>query len=391
MPWQELRPMDQRVLFVADYLRESYSFTDLCDRFGVSRKTGYKWVERYRQEGVVGLYERSRRPRHSPLQTPYAIRQAIVELRTKTRITPGAKKIHKLLSKRFPTTPTPSLTTIYSILHQEGLVKQHKRRRRVSPYPHSLKSAYDSNELWSVDFKGQLKLGDGHWCYPLTIMDHHSRYLCCCHGLDSTRTAGTQKAFIRTFREYGMPARIRSDNGVPFATSATGGLSRLSVWWIKLGIIPERIKPGKPQQNGRHERMHRTLKQATAKPPARSMRAQQRRFAEFCKEYNDERPHESLGQEPPGTVYTPSSRAYPDKLAELEYPDYMEVRKVSNNGTVYWGNGQVYVSYLLHNEPVGMEQVGDGEWDIYFGPIRLGSFNERNKKGHSVNYWSVKV
>ena len=242
-----------------------------------------------------------------------------------------------------------------------------------------------------MDYKGQFKLGNGQWCYPLTVMDHHSRYLCACDALKGPRLNDTQRVFKRVFREYGLPARIRSDNGVPFASTARGGLSQLSLWWIRLGILPERIEPGKPQQNGRHERMHRTLKQAVTRPPSPSLRSQQRRFNAFCQEYNDERPHEALYQQTPASQYTSSPRAYPECLPELYYPDYFEVRKVSTNGAVYWCNKMVYVSHLLKDENVGLEEVDEGLWQVYFGPVTIGRFNERDIKGHTVPYLTVKV
>jgi len=222
-------------------------------------------------------------------------------------------------------------------------------------------------------------------------MDHHSRYLLNCKGLDGTGFHAAKQQFIHLFREYGLPERIRTDNGVPFAARTAGGLSRLSIWWIRLGILPERIKPGRPQQNGRHERMHRTLKKATAKPPAGSFRAQQQRFDQFIQEYNELRPHESLHQQTPASWYTASPRPYPESLPVLTYPAYYQVYTVKNNGVVYSHNGQIYVSHVLEGEQVGMEEVDDGVWDIYFGPIRLGYYDIREKKGKGTPYWTIKV
>lgn len=392
MPWRELKPMDQKVLFIADYLRQKdHPFSVLCARYGISRKTGYKWVERYERQGVEGLEEQSRRPHQCPHQTPYRLRQAIIELRTQGRSNPGSKKIRSLLSQRYPHAVVPSKTTIHTILKQAGLIKRSKRKQRVSPYAEPFAPVHEPNELWSADFKGQFKLANGRWCYPLTVMDHDSRYLLGCEGMAGTMFIKTQQSFTHLFKEYGLPRRIRTDNGVPFASRATAGLSRLSVWWIRLGILPERIAPGKPQQNGRHERMHRTLKQNTTKPPAPSMQVQQRRFESFQQEYNHERPHEALQQQPPASCYQSSSRAWPGKLPELVYPDYFDVRKVRSSGVVYWHNGQVYVSHLLGGEWVGMDEMEEGMWEIYYGPIRLGVFDERNGKGQNNKYWSVKV
>lgn len=391
MPWKEVKPMEQKVLFIADYLREVSSFTELCAYYGISRKTGYKWIHRYQQLGMDGLVEQSRSPTTCPTKTPYRIQQAIIELRQQFQTRPGAKKLRVLLAKRYPDEVIPSKSTIYNILSRAGLVQARRRRRRVTPYAQPFAAVKQVNGLWSVDYKGQFKLGNGQWCYPLTVMDHQSRYLCGCEALKGTRLKETQAAFIHLFRQYGLPERIRSDNGVPFASTARGGLSRLSLWWIKLGILPERIEPGKPQQNGRHERMHLTLKEAATRPPSANMKAQQRRLDSFRAEYNEQRPHEALGQKTPASCYSPSLRPYPKHLPKLHYPDYFEVRKVSSNGVVYWHNKMVYVSHLLKGEPVGLEQVDDGIWNVYFGPITLGRFDERDIKGKTVPYITVKV
>jgi len=391
MPWQEVTPMEQKLLFVADAIKNLESFTTLCQRYGISRKTGYKWLARYESQGMAGLAEQSRRPKGHPHQTPPTIRQAIIELRNKVRSTPGAKKIRGLLVARYPNEDIPSETTIYNILKHEGLIKERRKRRRVSPYPQPFAPVRSPNELWSTDYKGQFKLGNGRWCYPLTVMDHASRFLIGCQGLEGPRFKPTQAAFIRLFREYGLPGRIRSDNGVPFATTAAGGLSRLAIWWIRLGVWPERIEPGKPQQNGRHERMHRTLKQEATKPASNSLRTQQRRFDSFRQTYNDERLHEALGQQTPRSHYSESLRPYPEVLPEMIYPDYLEIRQVQGSGVINWRGRMVYVGHLLHREQVALEEVDDGVWDVYFGPVRLGGFDERNVKGNQVPYLTIKV
>lgn len=392
MPWKEVNPMQQRVLFIADYLREVSSLTDLCSYYGISRKTGYKWVHRFEQSGVDGLAEQPRRPITCPTQTPYPIQQAIIELRQQFQCTPGAKKLQALLARRYPNEVIPSTSTIYNILNRAGLVKSRQRKRRVSPYPQPFAPVKEVNELWSVDYKGQFKLGSGQWCYPLTVMDHKSRYLCGCRALNGPRLKDTQAAFVRLFKTYGLPRRIRSDNGVPFASIARGGLSQLSLWWIKLGILPERIEPGKPQQNGRHERMHRTLKQAATRPPSGTMRSQQKRFDRFSEEYNYQRPHEALQQMTPASLYTNSTREYPKQIPRPFYPDYFEVRKVSMSGVLYWKNKLVYISHLLKDEYVGMEEVDNGIWHVYFGPVKLGHFDEREFKSDKArDYISIKV
>jgi putative transposase len=247
MPWKDLRPMDERVLFVSDFLRKLYSFSELCNRYGVSRKTGYKWVQRYHDAGVEGLGERSRRPLSPPAERPYAIRQAIIELRGSCRDEMGPKKIQARLRDRYPDQIAPSCTTIYDVLKKAGLIEPRRTRRRVAPGGGVRDGVQVPNGLWSVDFKGQFLTADRRWCYPLTVMDHASRYLLGCRALLGTRTAQTRVAFKRSFRDFGLPERIRSDNGVPFATLAIAGLSRLSIWWIRLGIALERIVPGQPQ------------------------------------------------------------------------------------------------------------------------------------------------
>ena len=294
MPWKNERPMDQRLLFVADHMRELYKFNELCSRYGVSRKTG-KWVEHYERDGVEGLEERTRRPLTQPTQLPYAMRQSIIELRGSRRTELGPEdtgSIARAVSNRSP----PSRTTIYNVLKRAGLIPSRRTRRRVSPGAVVVDGINTPNGLWSADFKGQFLTNDARWCYPLTVMDHASRYVLGCHGLPSTRGLPARAVFERLFRHYGLPERMRTDNGVPFASLGTGGLSRLSIWWIRLGIVPERIIPGRTPQNGRHERMHRTLKRAVTQPPAMNLRAQQRRFNAFCHHYNTERPHEALEQ-----------------------------------------------------------------------------------------------
>ena len=241
MPWKEVNPMQQRVLFMADYLRQMSSFSDLCTDYGISRKTGYKWVSRFESGGIEGLGERSSRPAHSPVKTPYRIEQRIIELRQRFKTKPGAKKLQILLGRQYPNEEIPSKSTIYNILNRCGLIETRRRRRRVSLYPQPFAPVKQINELWSVDYKGQFKLRDGQWCYPLTVMDHQSRYLCGCDALKGPRLKETKTSFVQLFRTYGLPQRIRSDNGVPFATTACAGLSRLSMWWIRLGIPVRRL------------------------------------------------------------------------------------------------------------------------------------------------------
>lgn len=390
MPWKEVRPMDERVLFIADYLRKSNNFSQLCERYGISRKTGYKWVERYRATGADGLIERSRRPHRAGQETPYAIRQAILELRDQ-RDPSGPKKLQALLAQRFDEDAVPSKTTIYNILRRAGKIEPQRRAKCIKASPAKLRPASEPNELWSADYKGQFKTRDGAWCYPLTVMDHASRYLLGCQGLPGTRFEETRAVFERLFREYGLPERIRTDNGVPFASLGVGNLSRLSVWWIRLGIRPERIEPGQPQQNGRHERMHRTLKRSLDIPLAADLPTQQRQLDDFRRHYNDQRPHEGLAQRPPAQCYAPSPRPYPRRLPGLEYPSYFHSGRVSRNGVVYWRALRIYIGYLLAGEWIGIEAIGDGVWDVYFGPVHLGQFDERLPSGRQGDYLSLRV
>ncbi|MBD3652328.1 IS481 family transposase [Kangiella sp.] len=391
MPWNELKPMDQRIHFISGYLNGNRSFSQLCQSFGISRKTGYKWVRRYQELGVEGLVERSRRPHSHSRALPRTIQRRIIKLRTESLITPGAKKIQARLRTLYPDVEPPSISCIYNILNREGLVHKQRKRCRVPLYTKPLLRSAQPNDLWSVDFKGQFKLGNGQWCYPLTVMDDFSRYLIGCVGQKNVRTQGARVSFKRLFQDYGLPLRIRSDNGAPFASRATAGLSSLSVWWIKLGIIPERIAPGKPQQNGKHERMHRTLKEAATRPPCTNFSHQQHQFERFKQEYNQERPHESLAQQTPDSCYHTSTRPYPKTMPKQEYPSYFEVKKVRSSGVIYWRNGQVYISHLLNGEWIGLYEVDDGIFNVYFGCYKLGSFDIRKKTVGACNYWSLKV
>ena len=391
MPWKEVRPMDQKVLFMADFMRGGRTFAELCRLYGISRKTGYKLVNRYIEDGLEALQERSSKPHSNPQRTPYAVRNEIIKLRKRGRMKPGPKKIHSLLLKEHSEWDIPSRTTIYNILRKEGLVEPRKRRRRVPPGAKPFEPVGEPNDVWTADFKGQFITGDGKWCYPLTVMDLQSRYLLGCRGLDGIATESAKDEFERLFRRYGLPRRIRTDNGVPFASRSVGGISRLSRWWIRLGILPERIEPGKPQQNGAHERMHRTLKAGAILPPGRTSAHQQELFDQFCREYNEERPHESLGQEPPASRYQPSARPMPEQLPELEYPGHYWMIRVSSNGVVYFLGDMLYVGNVLKGEHVGMEEIDDGIWDVYFGPVRLGGFNMRDKVKNKYGYRTLKV
>lgn len=379
MPWSETSPMDQRTQFIADFLRGLLSHTELCELYQVSRKTGYKWIERYLRQGPAGLEERSRRPRCSPNATPEDIVEAILEARRRHPAW-GAKKLLTLLQKRHPRWELPHRSTVCDILSRHGMVPKQRPRRRIGHPGKPTTAILAPNDVWSADYKGQFKTGDGRYCYPLTVADGYSRYLLGCQGLACTAVAEAKPVFTRLFREYGLPKRIRTDNGVPFATNTLARLSSLSAWWVRLGVLPEFIEPGKPQQNGRHERMHRTLKAETTRPPAGSLAAQQRKFNAFREEFNNERPHEALDMQTPATLYQPSTREMPNRIPPFEYPDRFEVRYVSANGGIRWNRDWVNVSIVCVGEHVGLEEIDDGVWNVYFGPLKLGRLNERHMR-----------
>ena len=379
MPWSQTSPMDQRTQFIADYLRESLSTTDLCALYGVSRKTGYKWIDRYLRDGPAGLDERSCKPRGSPNQTDPEIVTAILEMRRR-HPSWGPKKLLVLLCKGHPRWDFPARSTVCNILSRHGMVPKQRQRRRIGHPGKPASAILAPNDLWCADYKGQFKTGNGHYCYPLTVTDGYSRYLLGCQALDSTAVAGAKPVFTRLFKEYGLPMRIRTDNGVPFATTTLARLSALSAWWVRLGVMPELIEPGKPQQNGRHERMHRTLKDETTRPAAGSLSAQQRKFNHFRDEFNNERPHEALDLQTPASQYQPSLREMPNKIPPLEYPDRFEVRYVSGNGGIRWNRSWVNVSSVCIGEYVGFEEIDDGIWNVYFGPLKLGRFDERHMR-----------
>ena len=379
MPWRETSPMDQKTQFIADYLRQSLSMSELCELYRISRKTGYKLVGRYLKHGPSGLEDRSRRPSSSPNHTPEDIVEAIVALRQR-HPSWGAKKLLPILGKRHPDWELPGRSTVCDILSRQGLVPKKRNRRHIGHPGKPSMQILAPNDCWSADFKGQFKTGDGHYCYPLTVTDGFSRYLFACQGLGSTSVAGSKPVFTRLFKEFGLPRRIRTDNGVPFATNTLARLSSLSAWWVRLGVLPELIEPGKPQQNGRHERMHRTLKAETTRPPANTCRGQQRKFDRFLHEFNFERPHEALDMQTPASLYEPSLRPMPDKIPPLEYPDRFEVRYVSANGGIRWNKDWVNVSITCVGEYVGLEEIDDGIWNVYFGALKLGRLHERHMR-----------
>jgi putative transposase len=373
MPWKETRVLDERVRFIAAVHEDPRgNFTRLCKRFGICRAQGYKWVARYNALGPAGLEDQRPIAARCPHRTPDAVIDRILALR-KEHAFDGPKKLRaRLLALHESDLIVPAASTIGEILERHGLIRPRRARLHVPPSAHPLEHAQEPNDVWCTDFKGHFPCGDGVRCNPLTITDAMSRYLIKCEGLREPKTGPVQREFELAFREFGLPARIRSDNGPPFASKSLGGLSSLSVWWIQLGIIPERIEPGQPQQNGRHERMHRTLKEQTATPPAASMADQQRAFDRFRADYNDHRPHEALGQTPPARHYEPSLRLMPDRLRRPQYDDDLTVRRVDHSGAVSWKGHPLLVSRLLNGQHVGLRQTDEDEWELFYGPIQLG-------------------
>jgi transposase InsO family protein len=376
MPWQEESTMELRRQFIQDVHSGATPVTELCVAYQISRKTAYKWLTRYEAGGLPALGDRSRRPHTSPTATPSELVAALLATRAR-HPTWGPRKLLRLLQQQLTGAAWPARSTLALHLKRAGLVTPPRRVRRPG-HPGRPQAPMDApNAIWTVDFKGQFRLGDSSLCYPLTIADGFSRMLLSCHALTSTQVRESRPVFVRAFQAYGLPVRIRSDNGVPFATQALGRLSPLSVWWVRLGILPDLIEPASPQQNGRHERMHRTLKADCTRPPSRSRRAQQQRFDRWRREFNELRPHQALADGTPASQYHPSPRPYPRRLPALEYPGHYEVRRVSRNGGIRWRCTWVNVSQTLGGEDVGFVEIDDGEWDVYFGPLRLGRFHER--------------
>ena len=383
MPWKETCAVEQRLEFIHKVLRGGLSKAELCRAFGISRPTGDKWLERFVEHGKDGLKDLPRRPDHHPNQVSDEIVERLLALR-REHMTWGPKKLKAFLERRDSQLKCPWPSTIGELLKRHGIAVGRSWRRRTPPYTQPFAGCGEPNRTWCGDFKGQFHTGDGSLCYPLTITDAFSRYLFRCQGMPRPRTTPTQSIFEAAFREYGLPQAIRTDNGAPFASKAVGGLSRLSIWWVKLGIVPERIQPGHPEQNGRHERMHWTLKRETARPPQRSPRSQQQRFDAFRKEYNEQRPHEALDQQTPAEVYQASPRPYPSRLPDPQYGDDAVIRSVRHNGEINWQGQRMYLGQVLAREKVGLEPVCEGYWLVYFYKMPVGVMDDRRRK-----LWSV--
>jgi putative transposase len=354
------------------------SISEIARRHRISRKALYKWIGRYQELGAEGLEDQSRAPRQHPNQIAEIWRERIRAVR-QGHPHWGPYKLHPVLQKNYQGEAIPSASTIQRILQEMGLSRSRRRITRAKGTGR-LWNAEEPNEVWAVDFKGWCRTGDGRRCEPLTLMDQASRYLLCCQGLGSTRTELVRPVMERVFRQYGLPERIRSDNGAPFGSNGACGLTELSVWWIELGVECERIRPGHPQQNGRHERMHRTLKEATMQTPAATLRKQQARFDAFCREYNQERVHEGLGLATPAEVYWPSRRSYPERVAEPEYDATWEVRKVADGGGVRWFCDRQFVSHALTGKYVAFEPLGEELWRVWFHRHWLGIWEPRRRR-----------
>jgi len=385
MPWQRVSPMDLRFEFNHAYATGHCSMTELCDQYGISRKTGYKWVARFEAEGRAGLADRSRRPQTSPRATDPTIVERLCEAR-RQHPTWSARKLIAVLQRHDPEGAWPARSTGCDLLKARGLVRARRRRDRSRAPAALLAPITRPNEVWTTDFKGEFRTGDGVYCYPLTLRDGFSRYVLRCDALGTKRSEVVRSRFERAFAEYGLPDRIRSDNGGPFAATGLTRLSHLSVWWIRLGIQPERIALGHPEQNGSHEQFHRVLKAETTRPPAPTAAAQQQRFRRFCAEYNDERPHEALRDQVPASCYRPSARALPRQLPAIEYPGHLEVRRVSSIGQVSWRGRALYLTEVLGGHPVAFEEVDDGMWLLHFATVRLARFDDRTRTLTAVSH-----
>lgn len=387
MPWETRSHLDERTHFISRF-KSGEKVTDLCREFDISRKTAYKFINRYAKHGPAGLHDVSRRPHHCPNQTSEEIKALILDTKLDKK-TWGASKIREWLQRKNPDLKIPSRFTVHEILYRYDLVNIRNRGRKklLSDFFQSPRvQSNQPNEVWCADFKGQFRMGNHRYCYPLTITDHRSRFLLACESLEDTKGDGAQPVFEAVFDEYGLPDAILTDNGTPFASCGLLGLSRLSVWWMRLGIKIHRIVPGHPEQNGRHERMHLTLKLETTRPAANNIFQQQEKFDNFRTIFNDERPHEGLEMKTPTDIYKKSPRGFPSSLPEITYPLHDSTKYVSGNGTVKFGRSAVHLTNALSYQPVGVREEDDGLWRISFMHLDLGLFDiEENRFKPFVN------
>jgi putative transposase len=378
MPWQEKSPMDLRRQLVREYATGLWTVTELADSYGVSRKSAYQWIARHERGGVAALTDQSRRPKRCPHATPREVIDALLEARRR-HPTWGAPKLLAWLARRDASTAWPASSTACALLQRAGMGRTRRARRTMPSRLLRLTTPTAPNDLWTVDYKGEFRTGDAQWCYPLTLRDGASRFVLRIDALPAISAVATRERFTRAFRDFGLPRRIRSDNGTPFASTGLGGLSRLAVWWLQLGIAPERILPGRPEQNGAHEQFHSVLKADTARPPAATARAQQQRFHRFRAEYNDERPHQALANDTPAARYQASPRPLPPQLPPFDYAGHFDVRRVGSNGCVVWHQEPIFLAKALATHAVGFEETADGVWTIYVGPLRIARFDTRTK------------
>lgn len=383
MPWQETCVMNLKISLISDWLSGKFTKVMLSQKYMISRPTVDKWLGRYHASGPAGLYDQSKKPKHSPNATPEWMQTRIVEVRQRYSHW-GPKKIKDYLALKEPAHQWPADSTVGDILKRHNLVKPRKQKKRVSVYPGHLTPSEYPCQVWNVDFKGDAKLGNGQRCYPLTLSDDFSRYLLCCQGQTSTAQQPVRQCFEVAFREFGLPEVIKSDNGVPFASRAIGGLSQLSMWFVQLGIVPERIDKGKPTQNARHERLHKTLKEGSMSPPRYSMTAQQKAFDLFRYEYNELRSHEALERKTPAAVFRSSKVAYPGCFKLIEYDLDMVVRKVRQNGEIKWKGNLIYAGAILAGEAIGLKAINEGYWAIYYSFLHIGYLNEKNMRVESI-------
>jgi transposase InsO family protein len=369
--------MQERARFVVEYESGEWNMAELCRHYGIARKTGYKILSRWQQAGAEGLKDLSRMPHRHPNQTPSEVEAQILAARH-LHMRWGPRKLRSWLEARHPGRSWPAPSTIGELLKRAGLASRPRLRRRTPPYTQPFASAAVPNDVWCVDFKGWFRTGDGARIDPFTMTDACSRYLLRCQAVAKTDTASVEAICQAAFREYGLPRAIRSDNGAPFASRAVAGLSRLALYWMKLGIQPERIEPGHPEQNGRHERMHRTLKAETAAPAEANPRRQQQSFDRFRRLFNEERPHEALNMQPPAAVYTSSPRPHPDRVPEPDYDAGLLVRTVYPHGQFFWKNNHIFLSKVLAGERIGLEQIDERYWCVLFASFPIAWFDSQN-------------
>ncbi len=376
MPWRESEVMQERARFVVEYESGEWTMSELCRHYGIARKTGYKILSRWQEAGAEGLKDLGRTPHRHPNQTPAEVEEQILAARH-AHMRWGARKLRSWLEARHPDRCWPAASTIGELLKRAGLVSRSRLRRSTPPYTQPFATAAGANDVWCVDFKGWFRTADGARIDPFTMTDACSRYLLRCQAVAKTDTASVQAICEAAFREYGLPRAIRSDNGAPFASRAVAGLSRLALYWMKLGIVPERIEPGHPEQNGRHERMHRTLKAETASPAEANPRRQQQSFDRFRRLFNEERPHEALGMQPPAAIYSASPRRHPDRVPQPEYDTGLLVRSVYPHGQFFWKNNHIFLTKVLAGERIGLEQVDEHYWRVMYASFPIAWFDSQ--------------